>query len=130
MPQLKAANFFPDPSFRLHVMRIENHYVSKKPHTHDFAELVLIIGGRGKHQVGHEVYDISAGDVFVMLGGMHHCYPEADNLSLINLLYDTANLRLPLADLGTLPGYHALFQVEPRMPSAAALQEPPQARRR
>jgi AraC-like DNA-binding protein len=115
MEQLKAAKHFPDPRFRLHVMRIEKHHVSDKPHTHDFEELVLILGGSGKHQVGREVYDISAGDVFVMLGGMHHCYPEANNLSLINLLYDPANLRLPLADLGALPGYHALFQVEPRM---------------
>ena len=115
LQKFKAANFFPDPRFRLHVMRIDRHDVSKKPHTHDFEELVVIVGGSGKHQVGREVYDISAGDVFVMLGGMHHCYPEANNLSLINLLYDTANLRLPLADLGTLPGYHALFQVEPRL---------------
>jgi len=114
LPQLKAANHFPDPQFRLHVMRLDKHHMAT-PHTHDFEELVVIVGGSGKHQVGREVYDISAGDVFVMLGGMHHCYPEANNLSLINLLYDTANLRLPLADLGTLPGYHALFQVEPRL---------------
>ncbi len=93
LPQLKAANLFPDSRFRLHVMRIEKHQVTKMPHTHDFEELVVIVGGSGKHQVGREVYDISAGDVFVMLGGMHHCYPEAHNLSLINLLYDTANLR-------------------------------------
>jgi AraC-like DNA-binding protein len=115
MLQLKAKKLFPDPRFRLHVMRIDSHYESRTPHSHDFEELVVILGGRGKHQVGREVYDIGAGDIFVMLGGMHHCYPEAKNLSLINLLYDTANLRLPLADLGALPGYHALFQVEPRL---------------
>jgi len=115
LTQFKGARFFPDPRFRLHVMRIERHEVSREPHTHDFQELVVVVGGSGKHQVGREVYDIGAGDVFVMLGGMHHCYPEARNLSLINLLYDTASLRLPLADLGTLPGYHALFQVEPRL---------------
>jgi len=114
IPQLKAKQIFPDPRFRLHVMRIESHHVSR-PHTHDFEELVVILDGKGKHQVGGETYDINAGDVFVMLGGMHHCYPQAENLSLINLLYDTANLRLPHADLGALPGYHALFQVEPRM---------------
>ncbi len=114
LPQLKAAEIFPNPRFRLHVMRIESHHMSQ-PHTHDFEELVVIVGGTGKHQVGSEVYDISAGDVFVMLGGMNHCYPEANKLSLINLLYDPANLRLPLADLGALPGYHALFQVEPRL---------------
>ena len=114
LPQVKASKTFPDLRFRLHVMRIEKHHVSR-PHTHDFEELVVILGGRGRHQVGREIYDISAGDVFVMRNGMNHCYPEADNLSLINLLYDPVSLRLPLADLGTLPGYHALFQVEPRL---------------
>jgi AraC-like DNA-binding protein/quercetin dioxygenase-like cupin family protein len=114
IPQLKGAKYFPDLRFRLHVMRIEGHHVSR-PHTHDFEELVVILDGKGKHQVGREVYDIGAGDVFVMLNGMNHCYPEAKGLSLINLLYDTANLRLPQADLGALPGYHALFQVEPRL---------------
>jgi AraC-like DNA-binding protein len=115
MVQLKARTHFPDPRFRLHVMRIESHPESRRPHGHDFEELVVVLGGQGKHQVGREVYDIGAGDVFVMLGGMHHCYPQAKHLSLINLLYDPANLRLPLADLGTLPGYHALFRVEPRL---------------
>ena len=113
--KLKGADFFPDPHFRLHVRRVPMHDRSHQQHSHDFEELVLILDGHGKHQVGREVYDISAGDVFVMLGETSHCYPEASKLSLINLLYDTGNLRLPRADLGALPGYHALFQVEPRL---------------
>jgi AraC-like DNA-binding protein len=115
LEHLKAVDIFPDPHLRLHVMRISPHGMSPHQHTHDFEELVLILDGHGKHQVGQEVYDISAGDVFVMLGDMSHCYLEASELSLINLLYDTSNLALPLADLGALPGYHALFQVEPRL---------------
>jgi len=115
MERLKVKDNFSDPRFRLRVIRIESHGTSRQQHTHDFSEVVVILDGKGKHQVGREVYDIGAGDVFVMLGGMHHCYPEAENLSLINLLYDTASLRLPQADLGALPGYHALFQVEPRL---------------
>ncbi len=113
--KLKVSDHFPDPNFRLHVIRVSPHHTSQHQHTHDFEELVLILDGHGKHQVGEEVYDISAGDVFVMLGNMSHCYPEASQLSLINLLYDTSNLRLPRADLGALPGYHAIFQVEPRL---------------
>jgi AraC-like DNA-binding protein len=113
--RIKAVDVFPDPHFRLHVMRISPHSMSQHQHAHDFEELVFILNGHGKHQVGREVYDIGAGDVFVMLGDMSHCYPEASKLSLINLLYDTANLHLPRADLGALPGYHALFQVEPRL---------------
>lgn len=113
--RLEAQDVFPDRNFRLHVMRIAPHAMSQHQHSHDFEELVLILDGHGKHQVGEETYDLSAGDVFVMLGDMSHCYPETSELSLINLLYDTSNLRLPRADLGALPGYHALFQVEPRL---------------
>jgi len=113
--KLKVWDHFPDPSFRLHMMRIAQHQVSREQHGHDFEELVLIMDGHGKHQVGDEIYEISAGDVFVMLGNTSHCYPEASKLSLINILYDPSTLRLPRADLGTLPGYHALFQVEPRL---------------
>jgi len=113
--RIMAHDVFPDRNFRLRVMRISPHEMSQHQHTHDFEELVLILDGHGKHQVGEEVYDLSAGDVFVMLGNMSHCYPETSHLSLINLLYDTSNLRLPRADLGALPGYHALFQVEPRL---------------
>ena len=112
---LKIANHFPDPHFRLATMRVPQHGATHEQHTHDFEELVVILDGHGKHEVGREVYDISAGDVFVLLGDVSHCYPEAKNLSLINILYDPANLRLPRADLGALPGYHALFEVEPRL---------------
>ena len=112
---LKIANHFPDPHFRLTTMRVPQHGATHEQHTHDFEELVVILDGHGKHEVGREVYYISAGDVFVLLGDVSHCYPEAKNLSLINILYDPANLRLPRADLGALPGYHALFEVEPRL---------------
>ena len=43
LPQLKAANHFPDPRFRLHVMRIDRHDISKKPHTHDFEDRKSVV---------------------------------------------------------------------------------------
>jgi AraC family L-rhamnose operon transcriptional activator RhaR/AraC family L-rhamnose operon regulatory protein RhaS len=119
---LKSADHFADPHFRLRVMRVPQHGALRDQHTHDFEELVVILDGHGKHQVGPEVYDITAGDVFVLLGDVSHCYPEVKSLSLINILYDPANLRLPRADLGALPGYHALFEVEPRLRSRQRFQ--------
>ncbi len=112
---LTVSQHFPDPHYRLRVMRVPQHGVSPDQHTHDFSELVVILDGHGKHQVGREVYEIATGDVFVLLGDASHCYPEVKDLSLINILYDPANLRFPRADLGALPGYHALFEVEPRL---------------
>ncbi|MEI6082745.1 MAG: AraC family transcriptional regulator [Verrucomicrobiota bacterium] len=112
---LRGADLFSDRHFRLHVMRLPQHGASREQHTHDFNELVVILAGHGQHEVGREVYDISAGDVFALLGDASHCYPEVKNLSLINILYDPATLRFPRADLGAVPGYHALFEVEPRL---------------
>ena len=97
------------------VMRIPSHGATHDQHRHDFQELVIIVGGKGKHWVEDEVYPLEAGDTFVILGDMRHGYPEVDHLSLINILYDMRQLNLPLADLGTLPGYHALFNLEPQV---------------
>ena len=112
---LKPTAVFPDPHFRLQVMRVPSHGAMREQHAHNFEELVVILDGRGQHQVGREVYEIGTGDVFVLLGDMSHCYPAASHLSLINILYDAASLRLPGADVGALPGYHALFEIEPRL---------------
>lgn len=113
--RLQPGQVFPDPQCRLRVMRAPAHAAMLELHSHSFEELVIILDGRATHQVGNESYQIAAGDVFVLLAGMTHCYPEVHQLSLINVLYDPAHLRLPLADLGTLPGYHALFRVEPTL---------------
>jgi AraC-like DNA-binding protein len=115
--RLRPSSVFTDSTFPLRVIRVPAHRAMCALHAHGFEELVVIVGGRARHQVGREVYDIGAGDVFVILGGMAHCYPEARELSLINLLYDSSALRLPRADLGALPGYQSLFRVEPRVRS-------------
>lgn len=113
--RLKAAEVFADPNFRLHVMRVPAHGPGAMPHAHEFEELVVIVGGRGTHRIGMEEYPIELGEVFVVLRGMSHHYPAVEGLSLINILYDPRRFRLPRADLGALPGYHALFEIEPRL---------------
>ena len=115
IPRLKAVAVFPDPTFRLRVMRVPMHGSGAAPHAHEFEELVVIVGGRGIHRIGAEEYPIEMGEVFVVLRGMSHHYPEVSGLSLINILYDPRRFRQPRADLGALPGYHALFEIEPRV---------------
>lgn len=112
--QARAPEAFLDPKFRLHVKRVPRHHTMSEQHGHDFDELVVILSGRGKHHVGRQIYDIEAGEVFVILRGMSHCYPECDNLCLFNILYDADQIRMPRADLRAVPGYQALFEIEPR----------------
>ncbi|MCF7688789.1 MAG: AraC family transcriptional regulator [Cephaloticoccus sp.] len=115
IPRLKATEVFADPNFRLRVMRVPLQGPGAKPHAHEFEELVVIVGGRGTHRIGDEEYPIELGEVFVVLRGMSHHYLAVKGLSLINILYDPRRFRLPRADLGALPGYHALFEIEPRL---------------
>lgn len=113
--RLKSLEVFADPAFRLRVMRVSEQTPGAEPHAHEFEELVVIVGGKGTHRIGEEEYAIEMGEVFVVLRGMSHHYPATHGLSLINILYDPRRFRLPRADLGALPGYHALFEIEPRL---------------
>ena len=99
----------------LRVMRIPSHGAYSAQHTHDFHELVVIVDGHGRHEVDDEAYDLEAGDVFVILGDTSHGYPETESLSLINILFDPEQLLIPQNDLADLPGFHALFSIEPQL---------------
>jgi len=83
-------------------------------HTHDFSELVIILGGRGTHITRFSRFELFAGDVFVINGETTHGYENTENLHLINILYRPELLTKNAADLTTLPGYHVLFNLEPK----------------
>ncbi len=84
-------------------------------HTHDFHELVLTVDGSGMHHTEEEVYRIQAGDVFVVFPGHSHGYSNTHGLRIVNILYDPLELSLPVMDLGDVPGYHAMFELEPKL---------------
>ena len=83
-------------------------------HRHDrYVELVIVVGGRGAHLVGDMNYPIGSGDVFVIPGGQEHAYARVEKLAILNVLYDPDELRLPLYDLASCPGYQVLFNIDP-----------------
>lgn len=82
-------------------------------HSHQFSEIVIITSGRGIHVTGKESYPLSAGDVFVIGGSRQHDYHSTERLCLVNVLFQPDKLDLRHYDLPTLPGYHALFVLEP-----------------
>ncbi len=83
-------------------------------HTHDFSELVIILGGSGTHITKFSRFELFAGDVFVINGETAHGYENLTNLHLINILYRPELLTKNAADLTILPGYHVLFNLEPK----------------
>ncbi|HYG24918.1 MAG TPA: helix-turn-helix domain-containing protein [Verrucomicrobiae bacterium] len=111
MLTLKAKDWFTD-AFPLSVERREPQ-PAFPPHKHEFSEIVLVTAGTALHVTGHDSWRLSAGEVFVIGGPRVHEYRELEKLALINILFDAGKLRVQPGDLPSIPGYHALFTLEP-----------------
>ena len=94
------------------------HDVTEVDHYHDFCELAIVCGGRGLHVLEGEAFPVTAGSVFVVQGKQVHCFRKREGLRLINVMYDPARLTLPTGLLRRMPGYSALFVLEPSFRSA------------
>ena len=82
-------------------------------HTHNFDELVFVLGGSAVHTIDDEEYPIIRGDVFVVRGNHKHGYSNEKNFHIANVLYQRdffESLKIEFADL---PGFNALFVHEP-----------------
>jgi len=110
--KLFATDYFYDPEFRLKVIE-RNPELPYPLHSHDFYELVVIVGGQGVHFTAHNTFPLAPGNVFVITPGMEHGYRDVRDLHLYNILFDSNLFRDTLYDLKNMPGYHALFNIEP-----------------
>jgi AraC-like DNA-binding protein len=112
MQVLRKQDWFPVDGFPIVVQRRD----PQEPfglHSHEFSEIVIITGGKGVHTTGEDSYELNAGDTFVIGGTRPHDYLNLDQLRLINVLFDADDLPMAFSDLPSLPGYHALFTLEP-----------------
>jgi AraC-like DNA-binding protein len=115
MPRkIRRIDLFPSEDVPVSVGRVDvQDYVSS--HWHDFGELVLIFSGTATHHVHGMTHELSAGDVFVIPEHVSHEYRDLQRLSLINIYFNRDLLQWPIADVTHLPGYQALFELEPRL---------------
>jgi AraC family L-rhamnose operon transcriptional activator RhaR/AraC family L-rhamnose operon regulatory protein RhaS len=99
--------------FRFHCMMTRVGGDGIAPHSHEFAELVVILAGSGEHEIDGTLYPIEAGDVYVLHEQTTHAYHRPEGLQVCNILYDPRQFLSAHGDLQRLPGFHALFYVEP-----------------
>ena len=79
-------------------------------HKHDFTECIIVIGGKGFHHSGmREGVPISRGDIIVVPRGGEHRYTGNENLSIINLLFESSLLPPVLMELYSHPVYKSFF---------------------
>jgi len=106
-------NYFAPDQFPLRVHSPQTHRQTEI-HAHGFTELVVIQTGRVVHVTQEEEYPAQAGDVFVIHEGDAHGYRDGENLILLNILYNSRRLLGPADAVRKIPGYHAMFHIEPK----------------
>jgi AraC family L-rhamnose operon transcriptional activator RhaR/AraC family L-rhamnose operon regulatory protein RhaS len=109
---LKVDEWFHPDGFPISVER-RDPQPAFGPHAHEFAELVIVTGGKCLHVTGNDSWELTAGDVFVIAGTHEHEYRDLVDLRLVNILYQPNQLKMRLLDLPSVAGYHALFTLEP-----------------
>lgn len=82
-------------------------------HSHDFNELIIVMGGTGKHLINNEAFNLIAGDVFVLKGNDVHSIKDTKGLIFANIAFAENTLNILRYDIKKLPGFHALFVLEP-----------------
>jgi AraC-like DNA-binding protein len=82
-------------------------------HYHDFSELVIVSRGVGVQCLEGMDLPIAAGDVFLLCGKQRHYFHHREQLVLINVMYDHERIALPENELRRMPGYCAMFMLEP-----------------
>lgn len=120
--QLFANDYFYDPTFPLKVLRRDPE-LAYPLHSHDFFELVIISSGKGIHFGKSHEFTLMPGNVFVIPPGMEHGYKEIQDLVLYNILFTKDLFGESYFDLKKMPGFQALFYVEPSYRSDAPLTE-------
>ncbi len=115
-------HYFGRANFPLAVLRVTTdaehsqshpHDLTEVEHSHDFCELVIVSRGSAMHVLEGHSFPVTAGDVFLLQGRQKHYFCDRKNLDLINIMYDPDKIVLPEHELRCMPGYCALFMLEP-----------------
>jgi len=110
---LLSRDFFDDTLLKLRVIE-RNPQVPFPLHSHDFSELVIVLSGTGTHFTEGAEFRVLPGDVFVIESGFSHGFNNLDNLRLYNIIFAPQILKQVFIDVQQMPGYHAVFTLEPR----------------
>lgn len=115
-------HYFGPTDFPLAVRRVQTnsehapshpHDLTEIEHSHDFCELVIVTQGSAMHMLEGTTFPVTAGDVFLLQGRQKHYFYDRTNLDLINIMYDPEKIDLPENELRRMPGYCAMFMLEP-----------------
>ena len=86
---------------------------SIEPHTHDFYEVNIVMGGHGIHQIESSVFEVKIGDVFVIPPMTSHAYYNTAHLEVYHILLKKDFVINNQDESVTMPGFLQLMEIEP-----------------
>ena len=89
------------------------HDLTEIEHCHDFYELSIVSQGIGIQSLEGMDLPITAGDVFLLQGRQRHFYHDRKDLIMYNVMYNPDLILWPENELRCMPGYCAMFMLEP-----------------
>jgi AraC-like DNA-binding protein len=120
---VSGSTYYFDPAcFPLAIRRVRTtpshspshpHDLTEVEHRHDFCELAIVTQGSALHRLEGNDFPVASGDVFLLQGQQRHFFHNRQNLGLANIMYDPEKIGFPENDLRRLPGYCAMFMLEP-----------------
>jgi AraC-like DNA-binding protein len=125
MPQVcrgTIAEDIRDRGFPFRILFVE-HDGDFPMHAHEYAELVVVLGGQAEHRTEFESHRIERGDVFVITGARSHGFQEADGLQLCNVQFDPQWFFDSVGDLQEMMGFHGFFDLETRSPEGRSFRQ-------
>ena len=116
--KLVAKTFFDKERLPLCVFRMPYVDWSRGSHSHNFYELMVVVGGVAIHHMDGRHETVSMGDVYAIPPGHIHGYdvPENSGVQVLNVLFDLERMNMNTRDLEAIPGFHALFSIARQRP--------------
>ena len=84
-----------------------------KMHSHQFYEINIIVGGKGRHYISDTSIPTAVGDVFVIPPEIPHGYFTKEKLDIYHILLKKDFFNRYREELVQLPSYNLLFDFEP-----------------
>jgi AraC-like DNA-binding protein len=115
MLRWQKSYFFKPDDFPLTILHAREH--SSYPlHTHEFTEIVIVGQGEAKHITDFGTYEISEGDVFVIVPGEKHGYQcGRKKFELYNIIFDYQAFEKCISYLKKEASFNSLFTLEPKL---------------
>ena len=116
--QSKSSVHFREPYMRISAFSYKNYSI--EPHTHDFYEMNIVLGGSGTHIIENSSFKVQTGDVFVIPPLTVHAYVDTDELEVYHILIHKKFIEENRDEAYAVRGFTQFFEIEPFLRSQGA----------